>query len=94
MIRMVSKGFLIGLAERLHVLNGGSGSGSKGIRIPHLLFRNHLTDSCLILPGLRASEARPNTCFLEPAFETEPLSGLYRTSITSSIVHSRLTIHN
>ena len=41
MLRMVSNGFLIGSAEHLHVLNGGS--GSKGIRIQHLLFSNHLT---------------------------------------------------
>ena len=36
MLGMVSKGFPIGSAERLHVLNGGSGSGSKGIRISTL----------------------------------------------------------
>ena len=65
----------------------------KEFGFPRLLFRNNLTDSCFIIRGLRASEARPNTRASWSLPSTEPLSGLYRTSSTLSLVHFRLTIH-
>ena len=64
---------------------------------PQLLFRNHWTDSRLILvpslSTLRVSEVRPNTLASWILPSTKRLTSCYRTSITLSLVHSRLTIH-
>ena len=67
---------------------------------PQLLFRNHWADSCSILLALvhsllnlRVSEARPNTLASWILPSTKRLTSCYRTSITLSLVHSRITIH-
>ena len=72
----------------------------KEFGFPQLLSRNHRADRCLILPEivpylstLRVSEARPNTLASWSLPSTEPLSSRYRTSIMSSFVHCKLTIH-
>ena len=90
--------FLIGLAERLHLLKGGV--AGKEFGSPQLLFRSHWTDSCstlsktvIPLSTLGAREASKHACFLVPA-STESLTSRYRMHIMLSLVYCRLTNHN
>ena len=86
------------LLARLNIDMSDKPAAVEECGFPQLLFRNHWADSCLILPtaGPSLSTLRvigPNTPASWSLPSTKPLTSRYRTSITSSPVHSGLTIH-